>query len=240
MWFKQNDPKSPQQAEPVPARPQPASPAPVAPGFSVETVKPAAAAYVAPATPLAAVTNSRLTPGLTLKGEISGREDLWIGGKVDGKVRIDGARVVVGVSGKVHGDIEAREIVVEGGMDGDLLATERLEITTTGNMRGGASAPRIALQEGALFSGTVEVVRAGESGSISHKSASATRAAQAPRGPRFQTAQAAGAAAGSAPTPAGKSGGAGSSTEQRDGETSNAAASVLHRGIASDTSETKE
>jgi cytoskeletal protein CcmA (bactofilin family) len=238
MWFKQNDPKAPQQPEPVPARPQPPAQVPFAPAPPAETVKSAATVPAAPAIPVAAVTNSRLTPGLKLKGEISGREDLWIGGSVDGTVRIDGARVVVGVSGKVHGEIEAREIVVEGGMDGDLLATERLEITTTGNMRGGASAPRVALQEGAQFNGTVDVLRAGESGGVAHKGASATRAAQAPRGSRLQTAQAAGAAAaGATSTPAGKGGG--SSTEQRDGDTSKAA-SVLLRGIASETSEPTE
>jgi len=230
MWFKQNDPKSPQQPEAAAPRPQSAPAPPAAPTPPAQSAPPAA---FVPAAPPAAANASRLTPGLSLKGEVSGREDLWIGGNIDGTVRVDGARVVVGATGKVHGEIEAREIVVEGGMDGNLRAAERLEITPTGNVHGDASAPRISLQEGARYSGSVEVIRPGESASAPRGSASAGRASQAPRGPRFQNAQAAGAAAGTAGPPAA------SAAESQDGEKSKAA-SVLLQGIPPDTAQRPE
>jgi cytoskeletal protein CcmA (bactofilin family) len=240
MWFKQTEPKSPQQPEVAPARPQAVSvpsPAPVAPP---ETVP--AAAQVGPAAPASTSGASRITPGLSLKGEISGREDLWIGGNVDGTLRFDTARVVVGASGMVHGEIEAREIVIEGKVEGDLRATERLEIAQTGRVRGDASAPRISMQEGAVFNGSMEVVRAGESRSASPGPASSSRGSQAPRGSRFQSAQAAGAAAAATATaaPAGTPQGVTSgSTDSRESE-SRTAAPIAYRGIAADAPERPE
>jgi cytoskeletal protein CcmA (bactofilin family) len=233
MWFKQTDQKTPQQPENTAPRPQPA---PVVPSPSVDAAP--AAVPSAPSAPVAAGSTSRLTPGLSLKGDISGREDLWIGGKVEGTLRFDNARVVVGASGKVHGKIEAREIVVEGKMDGDLAAVERLEITQTGNVRGGVSTHRLSLQEGAVFNGPVEVMRAGESRSITQGSSASARPAQAPRGSRFQNAQAAGAAAaGSGSAAAGSS--PADSAEAKDGSATSTA-SVLNRGIAASTPERSE
>src|SRR5208282_98719 len=193
MWFKQNEPKSPQQPEAAAVRPLPAPAPPAAPAASAETAP--VTAHAVPAAVASASTASRITPGLSLKGEISGKEDLWIGGSVDGTLRFDTARVVVGASGRVHGEIEAREIVIEGNVEGDLRATERLEIAQTGRVRGDASAPRLAMHEGAIFNGSVEVVRAGESRNSLPGASSSSRTAVTPRGSRFQTAQAAGAAA---------------------------------------------
>ena len=237
MWFKQNEQKSPQQPETPAPRPQQAA-VPVAPPQPHE-VPPAAPPVVAPA-PAPVANASRITPGISLKGEISGREDLWIGGNVDGKLHFDSARVAVGASGKVHGEIEAREVVIEGKVDGNLRAAERLEITATGAVRGDATAPRVALQEGAVFNGAMEIVRAGESRSLPHGGGATGRTTVAPRGTRVPNAQAAGAAAaasaGAAPSPAGTTGAAPGARENE----AVAAPSVLHSGIASDSSEHSE
>lgn len=237
MWFKQNEQKSPQQPETPAPRPQQTT-TPVAPATPqpVETA-PAVAPFSAPAPAPAAVTSSRITPGLRLKGEISGREDLWIGGSVDGKLRMESGRVVVGASGKVQGEIEAREVVIEGKVDGNLRAAERLEISSTGTVDGDAAAPRVAVQEGAVFNGSIEVLRAGESRSISQSSGAASRTTVGPRGTRFHTAQAAGVAAAAG---AGAAGNASTGTpEIREGDATPAAPAVL-RGLAADSSEHSE
>jgi len=240
MWFKQTESKSPQQPETAAVRPQPA-PAPSAvPAAPAETTP--APVNVAPAAPAFSAGASRITPGLRLKGEISGREDLWIGGSVDGKLRFDASRVVVGGSGKVDGGIEAREIVIEGKVDGDLRATERLEITPTGRVTGDASAPRLSMQEGAVFNGSIEVVRAGESRSTSAGAGSSSRTSVAPRNPRFQAAQAAGAAAAAtaATSPAGSpAGGTAGSPDSRESEGAHAGP-IAYRGIAADAPERSE
>jgi cytoskeletal protein CcmA (bactofilin family) len=256
MWFKQNEQKSPQQPEATPQQ-QPQqqqpqhTPAPPATPVAAEPARPAP--YVAPPAPAPAANGSRITSGITVKGEISGREDLWISGYVDGALRFDTARIVVGAGGRTHGKLEAREIVVEGHSDGDLNATERLEVTSTGTARGDASAPRVSLQDGAIFHGSVEVVRAGESrhsdrGSQPARSGQSQSQSQpqASRTPRPQNTQAAGAAAAAStplPAAAGATAGAstaasGSLTESGNGEGSGAA--ILLRGIAVDPSEKAE
>ncbi len=240
MWFKQTEPKSLQQPEAPAVRPQPAAVPSAAPAAPAEpapagvNVAPAAAAYTASA--------SRITPGLSLKGEISGREDLWVGGSVEGSLRFDASRVVVGATGVVHGGIEAREIVIEGNVEGDLRAAERLEIAQTGSVRGEASAPRLSMHEGAVFNGSIEVVRAGESRSGPPGTSSSSRTLPAPRNPRFQSAQAAGAAAAAiaATSPAGSPTGVpAASSDSRESEAA-PAGPVAYRGIAADAPERPE
>ena len=230
MWFKQSEQKSPQQPETPAPRPQQPASAPSAPVQPQEAAP--ATPPVAVHAPTPAASASRLTPGITLKGEISGKEDLWVGGNVDGKLRLESARIVVGASGKVHGEIEAREVVIEGKMEGSLRAAERLEITATGNVRGDAAAPRVALQEGAVFNGAMDISRPGEPRNFPQGSGSTSRTTVVPKGSRFQSAQAAGAAASGATsvTPAGT---APATPEARE---KNAAStpSVLVRGIAAD------
>ena len=240
MWFKQNEQKSPQQPETPAVRPQPAAPPSAAPAAPAETTP--VATSVAPVAAAVTAGASRITPGLSLKGEISGREDLWIGGSVEGALRFDASRVVVGASGTIHGGIEAREIVIEGKVEGDLRATERLEITQTGRVRGDASAPRLSMQEGAVFNGSIEVVRAGESRSASPGAGSSSRTAAASRNPRFQTAQAAGAAAAATAgtAPAGSATGAtAGSPDSREKEAA-PAGPIAYRGIAADAPERPE
>lgn len=236
MWFKQTEPKSPQQPEAPAVRPQPA-PAPfAAPAAPAETVP--AATSVVPAAAAVTAAASRITPGLSLKGEISGREDLWIGGRVEGALRFDASRVVVGASGTIHGGVEAREIVVEGKVEGNLRATERLEVTATGKVRGDASATRLSMQEGAVFNGSIEVVRAGESRGGPSGAASSARTAVTPRNPRIQAAQAAAATAGTS----GSGGPAGVTSGGQDSKESEAtpAGQIAYRGIAADAPERKE
>lgn len=232
MWFKQNEQKSPQQPESPAPRPQQTTVTPAPPVQPAETV-PAAPAVAVPS-PSPAANASRITPGITLKGEISGREDLWIGGNIDGKLHFDSARVAVGTSGIVHGEIEAREVLIEGKVEGNLRATERLEITASGNVHGDATAPRVALQEGAVFHGAMEIPRPGESRGIAQGASSASRTTAGSRGLRFQSAQAAGASASlGATAPAATPASAAPGTS----ENSAATPSVLLRGIASDSSE---
>jgi cytoskeletal protein CcmA (bactofilin family) len=202
MWFKQNDPKSPQQAEPAAPRPQapPAVPPAAQSGSAAVASPPPAAAPPAPSLAISPQA-SRITAGLSLKGELSGSEELWVGGNVEGTLRFSGARVVVGASGTVHGEIEARDIVIEGRVDGNLRADERVAISRSGQIKGDASAPRVAIEEGAVFNGAVEVIREGEPRAAARSTASVAPSASSGRHVRTASfhAASAGAASGSAP-----------------------------------------
>lgn len=116
--------------------------------------------------PIASVTEnipaqaSKIGPGLKIRGEISGNSDLYIEGQATGKIRINGAKVSIGAQGKVQADIEAREIAVNGEVQGNLKADARVRLGASSKVEGGLSAPSIAIDDGARFRGKVETTRA--------------------------------------------------------------------------------
>jgi cytoskeletal protein CcmA (bactofilin family) len=201
MWFKHSESKPPQQPESAAPRQQTVTPTPPAGLPPVETAS--APSLSPPAAPAPLSTSSRITPGLVLKGEITGREDISIEGEMEGSLRLSGARVVVGATGCLRGNVEAREIVVVGRVTGNLRAEERLEITRTANVSGEAAAQRIRVEDGAVFNGSMEVIRAGEPRATSsavkaQDSASAAKAREAAGGTRAEPASGAQASASAA------------------------------------------
>ncbi len=95
--------------------------------------------------------------GISISGEISGSENLLIEGRVDGKVNLSGNDVTIGKSGHVIADVNAKTIRVAGEVNGDLKAKERVVISGTGNVRGNVVAPRVVLEDGAIFKGSIDM-----------------------------------------------------------------------------------
>lgn len=100
---------------------------------------------------------SYLGPNLAIKGELTGHEDLKVDGKVDGLVSVGGFRLTVGPSAKLSADLVAREAVISGEVVGDVRAADRIEITKSASIVGNLTTGRIVMEEGAYFSGDVEV-----------------------------------------------------------------------------------
>jgi cytoskeletal protein CcmA (bactofilin family) len=127
---------------------------------------------------------SSIAEGLKIKGEVQGTEDLRVDGEIEGRISLPGAAVVIGPKGRVAGDVQAREIVLEGNVRGNLAARERVRIAATGKLEGDVAAERLIIEEGAKVTGHVES-GAGEAGArAAARPASATGApagAQAPR-----------------------------------------------------------
>ena len=101
-----------------------------------------------------------ITSTILIKGEISGSEDLYIDGEVQGSIDLSSGRVTIGPHGKISADVDAAEIVVRGKVKGALLGRERVEIGSTGEVHGNISTPRISIGEGAQIHGKVEIDRA--------------------------------------------------------------------------------
>ncbi len=116
-----------------------------------------------PAEPRAASGNvrspARLGPGLQVKGEITGNEDLHIDGQIEGTVSLGGHRLTVGRAAKVTAEIVAREVVVHGNVSGDLRARDRIEIKKDGSVVGDIATARIMIEDGAYFKGHIEIDR---------------------------------------------------------------------------------
>jgi cytoskeletal protein CcmA (bactofilin family) len=95
--------------------------------------------------------------GLFIKGEISGTESLFVDGKVEGSIVLNGNRVTVGRNGQVSASITAREVVVLGKVRGNVSATDRVDIRAEGAVTGDVSAARISIEDGAFFKGGIDI-----------------------------------------------------------------------------------
>lgn len=94
---------------------------------------------------------------IKINGDVKGDEDLVIEGDVSGTVELRNHSLTVGKEGTVKADIYARAITVDGTTDGDLFASERIAIRASANVRGNLLAPRVSLEDGARFKGSVEM-----------------------------------------------------------------------------------
>lgn len=96
-------------------------------------------------------------PGIHINGDISGEENLLIEGRVDGKIQLNSHQVDIGQGGKVKADISANIIRISGEVRGDLNGVEKVVISRTGNVHGNIKAPRMTLEDGAIFKGSIDM-----------------------------------------------------------------------------------
>ncbi len=155
MWRRQDDSKSS-------ASPQDAFSSPPAPRTEISSSPAAAPAAPAPAA-ASAPPAGHLTISHTIRGEISGREDLFVDGEIEGKVHLEDAKIVIGPNGRVSADIEAREILVLGKVKGNLHGRDSVTIGRTGHVIGDVVTRYISVEDGAQVQGSLDVTR-GEEG----------------------------------------------------------------------------
>jgi cytoskeletal protein CcmA (bactofilin family) len=96
-----------------------------------------------------------------IKGDLSGSEDLTIEGQVEGKIELRQNVLTIGPNGKIKATIFAKAVVVQGDVQGDITASERVDIRDNGSVDGDLSAPRIAIADGAHFRGSIDMQRQG-------------------------------------------------------------------------------
>ena len=94
---------------------------------------------------------------LTIKGEISGGESLYIDGRIEGTINIPEHRVTVGRNGMVAADVNAREVVIMGKVQGNVICSDRLDIRSEGAVTGDVVTQRISVEDGAILKGSVQV-----------------------------------------------------------------------------------
>ena len=110
-----------------------------------------------------------------IKGELTGREDVLIDGRIDGKVAVIGHSLTVGPNAQIHAEVSAKSVVVIGIVIGNIQAEDRVEVAATGTVEGDISAGRVVLAEGARFKGKVDM------GASTKRSTSTPQSAAAPR-----------------------------------------------------------
>jgi cytoskeletal protein CcmA (bactofilin family) len=109
---------------------------------------------------------------VTIRGELSGKEDLMMDGVVEGTIMLPESRLTVGPNARLMADIEARDVVIYGLVEGNVRASGRIELRASGVVRGDMFAARLSIEENASMKGRVELLeRAAEAGSTGRSSA---------------------------------------------------------------------
>lgn len=96
-------------------------------------------------------------PSISIDGDLRGEEDLIIEGEVSGTVQLKSNSLTIGAQGKVKADVYAHSVYVEGYMEGDLYGSERVSIRKSAQIRGNITSPRVSLEDGARFKGSIEM-----------------------------------------------------------------------------------
>ena len=94
---------------------------------------------------------------IKIKGEVTGDEDLEIEGSVEGAIDLGAHQVTVGETGKVKADIKANTVIVNGYVFGDITGGEKVIISKSGNISGNIVTPRMTLEDGAVFKGSIDM-----------------------------------------------------------------------------------
>jgi len=94
---------------------------------------------------------------VVIEGQITSGEDLVVEGNVFGTITAKEHEVTIGKSGQLKADIVAKVVRVEGNVQGDISGGEKVIIANTGNVLGNIDAPRVTLEDGAKFKGSIEM-----------------------------------------------------------------------------------
>jgi cytoskeletal protein CcmA (bactofilin family) len=94
---------------------------------------------------------------IQINGDLRGGEDLRIEGDVSGTVELRNNALTIGKEGKVKADVYAKSIAVDGETKGDLYATERVSVHVNARVQGNIIAPKVGIEEGAHFKGSIEM-----------------------------------------------------------------------------------
>lgn len=125
-------------------------------------------------TPVAPGERATIGRSITIKGEVTGDEDLLIQGRVEGSVDLKQHSVTVGPEGEVKASILGRVVTVEGSVEGDVSADEQVILRSSAFVQGDIVAPRVVLEDGARFRGGVDM------GEVADRSIRGGSAAAAP------------------------------------------------------------
>jgi len=92
-----------------------------------------------------------------IKGELTGSEDLYLDGSIEGTVDLRDHSLIIGPNGKIKAAISARDLVVHGRVEGNITATGRVELRKSCTLIGDVSTQRIVIEDGAFFKGAIDI-----------------------------------------------------------------------------------
>ncbi len=96
-----------------------------------------------------------------IKGELSGSEDLYIDGQVEGTIELRSNNLTIGPNGQVKANVNAKGVTIQGKLEGNINASLRAELRKSAVAVGDITTQRVSIEEGAYFKGKVDIQRDG-------------------------------------------------------------------------------
>ena len=159
MWNKRREEEPPKAH--VPPAPQPvaapAAPIPVEPKKEASTVS---SMPIGKFEPESRGNSATIGKAVKINGQIHSKEDLFVDGDVEGTVEAPDHKLTIGQNGTVHATVKAREVVALGTIQGNVEATDKIEIRKEAKLVGDIRTARIIIEDGAYFKGSIDIVKA--------------------------------------------------------------------------------
>lgn len=121
-------------------------------------------------------------PSISIQGDVTGEEDLVVQGRVEGKIDLKQHNVTIGKEGRVKADIFGRLIQVEGEVRGNLFGDEQIVVAGSGQVEGNITAPRVSLEDGCRFKGSIDMEPKGGRKSAPPSSSASSSPGRSPSG----------------------------------------------------------
>ena len=116
---------------------------------------------------------ARIGKTIVICGEVKGKEDLIVDGRVEGTVSLAENRLTIGPNADVAADLSAKDVLVLGRVKGNIVASGRVELRTGCNLEGDIRALRLAIEDNAIFRGKVDLTQSvakGHDDAVQHRS----------------------------------------------------------------------
>ena len=97
-----------------------------------------------------------------IKGELSGSEDLFLDGEVEGSIDLQDHNLTIGPHGRIRANVKAKDIVIHGKVDGNVHGTDRVELKRSAVLTGDIATQRIVIEDGAFFKGSIDIKKEGK------------------------------------------------------------------------------
>src|SRR5579875_1332045 len=156
MWSKRKEDELPQRPERS-VGPPAHSPAPLEPQRRETNTMSSPARNFDPEPGSVRSGSAALGKNVTVKGQIFAREDLTIDGEVEGTVECHEHRLTIGPNARVQAGLKAREIIIQGSIQGNVDATDKIDIKKEAKLVGDIKTSRIVIEDGAYFKGSIDI-----------------------------------------------------------------------------------
>jgi cytoskeletal protein CcmA (bactofilin family) len=126
---------------------------------------------------------ARIGKSVVIRGEVKGSEDLFVDGRIEGTISLSESRLTIGPNAILAADLTARDVLVLGNVQGNIVASGRVELRAGCQVTGDVRALRLAIEDNAVFRGKVDLTQGAGSGIVAGSAVKGTEAGAAEAAP---------------------------------------------------------